>query len=77
MFRCKHDELTELHQTFSTKLHAELPGLAGQYTEPSLFFRAFLPRREVARLLAKLACDILKIYDSVPMLLVNDPTIQS
>jgi hypothetical protein len=77
MFRCKHDEFKELHQIFLTKLYAELPGLAGQFTESSLLFRALLPRREVTPLLAKLACDILKIYDSVPMLLVNDPTIQS
>ncbi|KAJ6477791.1 hypothetical protein C8R45DRAFT_796738, partial [Mycena sanguinolenta] len=38
MFQCKHGELTELRQTFSTKLDAELPGLAGQFTEPLQFF---------------------------------------
>ncbi|KAJ6465368.1 hypothetical protein C8R45DRAFT_761236, partial [Mycena sanguinolenta] len=66
MFQSKHGELTELRQTFLTKLGAELPGLAGQITEPLQFFRALLPQREVTPLLAKLACDVLKIYDSVP-----------
>jgi hypothetical protein len=76
MFKCPQSELTEVWQAFLEKLDSELPGVAEQYPDELQLFRGLLSKREITPLLAKLAYDVLKTFESVPMLLVNDPTAQ-
>ncbi|KAJ7116278.1 hypothetical protein C8R43DRAFT_902453 [Mycena crocata] len=75
MFKCEHAELAEVRQIFLDKVKIEIPGLVEQFPEALQLFRALLPQRKITQLLAKLAYDVLKIFDSVPMLLVSDPTV--
>ncbi|KAJ7824399.1 hypothetical protein B0H14DRAFT_2369655 [Mycena olivaceomarginata] len=76
MFKCPQSELTEIRQAFLEKLDSELPGVVEQYPDELRLFRGLLSKREITPLLAKLAYEVLKIFDSVPMLLLNDPTAQ-
>ena len=76
MFQCELPELKDLREIFTQRLEAEISGLAAQFPDALQLFRGLLPRREITPLLAKLAYDVLKIFDATPMLLVNDPTIQ-
>jgi hypothetical protein len=64
----------QLREVFLTKLYRDLPEIRGKCSTPWVFFRELLPRRENIPLLAKLAYDVLKIYDRIPMLCVNAPT---
>jgi hypothetical protein len=73
MFRCEHAELVPIRQVFLDKLNIELPGFPHQFPDPLQLFRGLLPKREITPLLAKLAYDVLKIFDSVPILLVSEP----
>jgi hypothetical protein len=43
------------------------------WTPTLKFFRDILPQREITPLLAKLAYDVLKIFDATPMLCVEAP----
>ncbi|KAJ7118478.1 hypothetical protein C8R43DRAFT_901515 [Mycena crocata] len=75
MFKCDHGELIELRQNFLNKVKIEIPGVVEQFPDALQLFRGLLPYRKITPLLAKLAYDVLKIFDSVPMLLVSDPTV--
>jgi hypothetical protein len=75
MFKCKNGELTELRQMLLEKVNIEILGLVEQFQDALQLFRGLLPRRKITPLLAKLAYDVLKIFDSVPMRLVSDPTV--
>jgi hypothetical protein len=55
------------------KVEAELPGVAAQFPDALGLFRGLLPKRETTPILAKMAYDVLKIFDATPMLLVNEP----
>jgi hypothetical protein len=74
MFVCDHPELMQLREVFLTKLYHDLLDIRGKCSTPWAFFRELLPRREITSLLAKLAYNVLKIYDRIPMLCVNAPT---
>ncbi|KAJ7723253.1 hypothetical protein B0H16DRAFT_1334262 [Mycena metata] len=79
MFACQHAELVEIRQVFLEELYDTLPELSGTLdpTDVLKFFRDILPRREITPLLGKLAYDVLKIFDSSPMLCVDAPTPQA
>ncbi|KAJ7466065.1 hypothetical protein FB451DRAFT_1138147 [Mycena latifolia] len=74
MFQCKYAELLEIRKVFLEKVELELPGTADQFPDALQLFRGLLPMRKITPLLAKLAYDVLKIFDSAPMLLINEPT---
>lgn len=83
LFVCAHRELKDLRQNFFDKVNMEIPGQVPE-TVASLqespvdalqLFRELLAKREITPLLGKLAYDALKIFDSMPMLLVEDPTV--
>ncbi|KAJ7480647.1 hypothetical protein FB451DRAFT_1030957 [Mycena latifolia] len=74
LFACPHTELQTLRHAFLEKVEAEIAGVVGQAADALELFRVLLPRREITPLLGKLAYDVLKIFDSTPMLLVNEPT---
>ncbi|KAJ7061775.1 hypothetical protein C8F01DRAFT_1083160 [Mycena amicta] len=67
LFLCDHRELTRLRETFLEKLYAELPEMRRQFNSPVAFLAAVLEKRAVTPLLAKLAYDVTKIYDSEPI----------
>ncbi|KAJ7050604.1 hypothetical protein C8F01DRAFT_1000384 [Mycena amicta] len=72
MFMCSHPPLEELREIFLAKLYADVPEIkhnvaARLYDSPASFFAAVLVQRETTPLLAKLAFNVLKIYDAVPM----------
>jgi hypothetical protein len=46
----------------------ESPKFKGHFTDVITFFRDILARREIILVLAKLAFNVLKIYDTTPML---------
>ncbi|KAJ7153924.1 hypothetical protein C8R43DRAFT_885354, partial [Mycena crocata] len=75
MFKCEHEELVELRKIFLDKVNIEIPGLVDKFPDALQLLRGLLPYRKITPLLAKLAYDVLKIFDSVPMLLVSDPTV--
>jgi hypothetical protein len=73
MFKCEHAQITQIRQNFLDKLNIELPGFAQQFPDALQLLHGLLPKREITPLLEKLAYDVLKIFDSVPMLLVSEP----
>ncbi|KAJ7029200.1 hypothetical protein C8F04DRAFT_1265265 [Mycena alexandri] len=73
MFMCDHWPLVQLREVFLTKLYTEVPDIRGKFTDPVGFFAGVLAQREITPVLAKLAFDVLKIYDATPMLLVDPP----
>ncbi|KAJ7730688.1 hypothetical protein DFH07DRAFT_723159, partial [Mycena maculata] len=66
MFLCDHPELMQVHESFLEALYAEIPEFKRQFTDVMSFFRAVLARREITPVLAKLAFNVLKIYDATP-----------
>jgi hypothetical protein len=74
LFVCEHPELKVIRDTFLEKLNVEIPGVVKQFPDPLQLFRGLLPLRKITPVLAKLAYDVLKVFDSVPMLLVSEPT---
>jgi hypothetical protein len=52
-----------------------LPGITAKFPDALQLFGGLLPRREITPLLGKLAYDVLKIFDSAPILLVQGPTV--
>ncbi|KAJ7090739.1 hypothetical protein B0H15DRAFT_778739 [Mycena belliarum] len=71
MFMCDHPELMQLREVFLSKLYAEVPEIKGQFSNPVAFFAGVLHRREITPVLAKLAFDVLKVYDATPMWLAD------
>ncbi|KAJ7712552.1 hypothetical protein B0H14DRAFT_2414165, partial [Mycena olivaceomarginata] len=65
MFMCEHQDLTDLREIFLSKLYTEIPDVRGQFTDPVGLFKGLLARREITPLLAKLAFDVMKVYDAV------------
>ncbi|KAJ7714383.1 hypothetical protein B0H16DRAFT_1742684 [Mycena metata] len=65
MFKCTHPELLRIRQVFLAKLYTEIPELDGTLdaTNAFKFFHDLLPQRKIAPLLAKLAYDVLKIFE--------------
>ncbi|KAJ7308630.1 hypothetical protein DFH08DRAFT_823917 [Mycena albidolilacea] len=63
----------QLRGEFLKTLYNEVPSIRGQLTDPTSFFRSVLARRETTPLLAKLAFNVLKIYDATPMLFGRTP----
>jgi hypothetical protein len=74
MFMCDHPELIQLREGFLAKLYSDLPEIKGKCSMSWGFFHELLSRREITPLLAKPVYDVLKIYDTTPMLCVNTPT---
>ncbi|KAJ7731052.1 hypothetical protein B0H16DRAFT_1278386, partial [Mycena metata] len=68
MFKCEYAALLPIRQAFLTKLFAELPELVGTLDPNNAFefFHGILPRRETMPLLAKLAYDVLEVFDGAP-----------
>ncbi|KAJ6603153.1 hypothetical protein B0H10DRAFT_1957894 [Mycena sp. CBHHK59/15] len=56
---------------FFEQLFNVLPDLKGKYTDPGLFFRDLISRRKTIVLLAKFTYDVLEIFYSTPMLIIN------
>lgn len=77
MFKYEHQELAAIRQTFLTKVEAEIPGTVAQFPDAIQLFKGLLPKREITPILAKLAYDVLKIFDAEPMLVVYEPTTQA
>jgi hypothetical protein len=75
MFLCDHPELRQVREPFLAALYGEVPEFCGQFTDVMSFFRAVLAQREITPVLAKLAFNVLKIYDAEPMLLVGPPAV--
>jgi hypothetical protein len=75
LFACQHDELNEHRQEFLDKVNTEIPGLVQQHPQALDLFRALLSRREITPLLGKLAYKVLQVFDSTPMLIVNEPAL--
>ncbi|KAJ7648472.1 hypothetical protein B0H17DRAFT_1215616 [Mycena rosella] len=73
MFMCNHPELMQVCEQFLKALYEEVPEFRGHFTNVMTFFQAVLARREVTPVLAKLAFNVLKIYDAAPMFLVEPP----
>ncbi|KAJ7731528.1 hypothetical protein B0H16DRAFT_1893334 [Mycena metata] len=65
VFKCTHPELLPIRQVFLAKLYTEIPELDGTLdaTNAFKFFHDLLPQRKIAPLLAKLAYDVLKIFE--------------
>ncbi|KAJ6460289.1 hypothetical protein C8R45DRAFT_842692 [Mycena sanguinolenta] len=73
MFTCDHPPLVALREAFLQKLYAEVPDIKGKFMSPVEFFAGVLAHREITPVLAKLAFDVLKVYDATPMLIVDPP----
>ncbi|KAJ7689920.1 hypothetical protein B0H17DRAFT_1291367 [Mycena rosella] len=76
MFVCDHPNLMQLREIFLAKLYKDLPAIRGKCSTPWEFFRELLAHREITPLLAKLAHDVLKIFDATPMLCTRPAHIQ-
>jgi hypothetical protein len=74
LFVCDNPELAQVRERFLTNLYAKIPEFQGALTDAMDFFRAVLSKREVTPILAKLAFNVLRIYDATPMLLLDGPT---
>ncbi|KAJ7849518.1 hypothetical protein B0H14DRAFT_2356149, partial [Mycena olivaceomarginata] len=76
MFAYAHAQPVPIRQVFLTKLYTKLPELDNTLDSANSlkFFPNILPRREITALLAKLAYDMLKIFEAKPMLYVQAPT---
>jgi hypothetical protein len=73
MFTCDNPELMATREIFLTELYKSVPEFQGAFTDAMAFFRAVLAQREVIPVLAKLAFNVLRIYDLTPMLLLEPP----
>ncbi|KAJ7911796.1 hypothetical protein B0H13DRAFT_2008690 [Mycena leptocephala] len=73
LFICAHPKLAQVRERFLTDLYAKIPEFQGAFADAMDFFRAVLSKREVTPILAKLAFNILRIYDATPMLLLDGP----
>ncbi|KAJ7150526.1 hypothetical protein C8R43DRAFT_887388 [Mycena crocata] len=73
MFACQHEELKPIRQEFLDKVNAEIPGVVDESLDALQLFRTLLPRREITSLLGKLAYNVLKIFETEPMLVVEEP----
>jgi hypothetical protein len=71
MVVCQQPDLSNLREVFLAKLYAEVPEFEGKFTSPMAFFWGVLERRAVTPLLAKLAFDVLRVYESTPMLVIE------
>ncbi|KAJ7820560.1 hypothetical protein B0H14DRAFT_2371960, partial [Mycena olivaceomarginata] len=69
MFICDNSELMQVREVFFAALYSKVPQFKGAFTDAMEFFRAVLAKREVTPVLAKLAFNVLRIYDATPMLL--------
>jgi hypothetical protein len=67
LFVCNNHELAQARERFLTDLYAKIPEFQGAPTSTMDFFRAVLAKREVTPILAKLAFNVLRIYDATPM----------
>lgn len=61
----------QCREKFLNLLYEIKPDLQGKYSEPGLFFRDLSRMRTVTGLLAKLAYEVLGIYDGTPMLVIT------
>jgi hypothetical protein len=73
MFVCDHPELTQVREAFLKDLYQKIPQFKDAFTDPMIFFKAVLSKREATPFLGKLAFNVLKIYDATPMLLLQPP----
>jgi hypothetical protein len=64
MFICDHLELTQVRKAILADLYAKVPEFKGAYMDKMEYFRAILAKREVTPILAKLAFNVLRIYDA-------------
>ncbi|KAJ6528345.1 hypothetical protein DFH09DRAFT_892179, partial [Mycena vulgaris] len=64
MFLCNEPELMQVRETFLRDLYTRLPDFKGAFTDGMTLFKAVLAKREVTPSLAKLAFNVLKIYDA-------------
>jgi hypothetical protein len=74
LFICDNPELAQVRERFLTDLYAKIPEFQGALADAMDFFGAVLSKREVTPILAKLAFNVLRIYDATPMLLLDGPT---
>ncbi|KAJ6528755.1 hypothetical protein DFH09DRAFT_1327576 [Mycena vulgaris] len=71
MFICDNPELMQVREAFLLDLYDKVPEFKGEFTDAMSLFKAVLAKREVTPGLAKLAFNVLKIYDASPMLLLE------
>jgi hypothetical protein len=75
MFICDNVELNRVCEVFLAELYTKVPEFQGAFTNGMSMFRAVLAKREVTPILAKLAFNVLRIYDVTPMLLLEPPVL--
>jgi hypothetical protein len=73
MFICGNVELMRVREVFLAELYTKIPEFKGAFTDGMSMFRAVLAKREVTPILAKLAFNVLRIYEATPMLLLEPP----
>ncbi|KAJ7708472.1 hypothetical protein B0H14DRAFT_2415356 [Mycena olivaceomarginata] len=73
LLACQHYELLEPRKDFLDKVEVEVPGVIEGSPDALQLFRNLLPRRKITPLLGKLAFNVLKIFDSTPMSLIDEP----
>jgi hypothetical protein len=66
LFVCNNYELAQVRERFLTDLYAKIPEFQGAPTNTMDFFPV-LSKREVTPILAKLAFNVLRIYNATPM----------
>jgi hypothetical protein len=71
LFAWAHPTLVQVRESFLIDLYVKIPELQGVFADAMDFFRAVLSKREVTPILAKLAFNILRIYNATPMLLLD------
>jgi hypothetical protein len=77
MFVCKNPELVPIRSVFLESIEKIIPGIVNQFPDALQTFKGFLVRRGITPLLGRLAFDVSKIFDVSPMLLVNDPAVET
>lgn len=71
LFVCSHIPLVDIRNNFLAELSKTLPDMRDQYTDAGLFFKDLLIQPKVIGLVAKLAFDIVEVFKSEPLLVIN------
>ncbi|KAJ6489574.1 hypothetical protein C8R47DRAFT_977892 [Mycena vitilis] len=71
LFVCTHPPLQQIRYVFFQKVFETYPDLRGAHSDPGLFFKDILVKDKTIGLLGKLAYEILEIFYSEPMAVIN------
>ena len=73
LFVCQNQELKILRETFMDQVNTTIPGVTSNVPDALQMFRTLLNQRKITPLLGKFAYNVIKIFNSEPMLVVNQP----